>query len=68
MTACSGFTAAAVGARHRSPFERAPRQNLWHLPSEHLTIAIAYNDDRPSGPADELLPALLRVALGSEPE
>ena len=39
---------------------------LWHLPNEQLTIAIAYNDDRPSGPTTELLPALLHAALGSE--
>ena len=40
---------------------------LWHLPSEQLTIAIAWNDDSPSGAAAELLPALLRAALGSKP-
>jgi CubicO group peptidase (beta-lactamase class C family) len=41
---------------------------LWHLPSEHLTIAITWNDNLLSGTGAGFLPALLRAALGAESE
>jgi CubicO group peptidase (beta-lactamase class C family) len=37
---------------------------LWHLPREHLTIAITCNDDL-TGPEQGFVSGLLRVALGS---
>ena len=40
--------------------------DLWHLPGENLTIAIAWNEELLSGPEAGFVRVLLRAAMGSE--
>ena len=39
---------------------------LWHVPEDDVTIALAWNDDLLAGPDAPFLSALLRVVLGPE--